>query len=105
MAYAGIMLWMLAPTLGPMLWPVVLYTATISAMLLAAMATEGQIPRYASYWLVAGAALFVASDSVLAINKFYQSLQWAGAFIMITYAAAQWMIVQGTLHIAPTKKL
>jgi uncharacterized membrane protein YhhN len=103
LAYAGAMLWLLAPTLGSMFWPVLLYTATISAMLLAAMATQGQIPRSAHYWLVAGALLFVASDSVLAINKFYRSMPWAGTFIMLTYAAAQWMIVQGSLQIKHSK--
>ena len=45
--------------------------------------------------MMAGAFLFVVSDSVLAINKFYQSFEAAGIIIMLTYALAQLFIIKG----------
>lgn len=48
--------------------------------------------------MLAGAALFVLSDSVLAINKFYQSFELAGLLIMLTYGAAQYFIVKGAIE-------
>jgi uncharacterized membrane protein YhhN len=49
----------------------------------------------ANRYFVAGAVLFVLSDSLLAINKFYQPLAFAGTLIMLTYCAAQYFIVMG----------
>jgi uncharacterized membrane protein YhhN len=42
-----------------------------------------------------GASFFVISDSLLAINKFYQPFAHAGILIMLTYCTAQYFIVQG----------
>jgi uncharacterized membrane protein YhhN len=44
---------------------------------------------------VTGALFFVVSDSLLAINKFYQAFPFAGLLIMLTYCAAQYFIVRG----------
>ena len=46
-----------------------------------------------------GALLFVISDSVLAINKFYQPFEVAGVIIMLTYGLAQLFIVEGAFSI------
>jgi hypothetical protein len=37
----------------------------------------------------------VISDSVLAINKFYEAFEPAGFIIMLTYGSAQLLIVEG----------
>jgi hypothetical protein len=37
------------------------------------------------------------SDSLLAINKFHHPLYFAGAWIMLTYIAALYLIVQGMI--------
>jgi hypothetical protein len=37
------------------------------------------------------------SDSILAINKFYQPFEAAGVLIMLTYGLAQFFIVQGAI--------
>ena len=47
--------------------------------------------------MMAGAFLFVVSDSLLAINKFYQSFEMAGIIIMLTYGLAQLFIVHGAV--------
>src|SRR5436190_2022731 len=39
--------------------------------------------------------LFVISDSILAINKFYRSFEMAGIIIILTYVLAQFFIIEG----------
>jgi len=47
--------------------------------------------------MMTGAGLFVISDSVLAINKFYQPFEAAGILIMLTYGLAQFFIIKGAI--------
>lgn len=49
-----------------------------------------------SFWQVyIGAVFFLISDSMIAINKFYQPIEEAGIIIMGTYCIAQLLIVMG----------
>ncbi len=102
-AYATGMLAVLWPHLGSLLPPVVVYTAAISLMLITAMALAARLRKPAGAWLLWGAALFVASDSVLALNKFAVPFDGAGLLIMATYGAAQWLLVQAVVRIAADK--
>ncbi|GAB4022673.1 lysoplasmalogenase [Spirosoma koreense] len=81
-----------SPTLAVLWWPVVVYAVCLCAMGLLATLRQG-LPRYGQ--VVAGALLFMASDSVLAINKFLILIPGATWLIMSTYAAAQYLIVVG----------
>ena len=45
-----------------------------------------------------GAALFMTSDSLLALNKFYSPIGMGGFLIMLTYCSAQYLIVEGALR-------
>ena len=47
------------------------------------------------WWLTAGAAMFVASDSVLAWNLFVRKLRWGPLAVMISYHAALFSLVMG----------
>ncbi len=78
LAYAGMLLWALFPRLGSMQVPVVVYSGVITLMLLSAIyAYRGM--RYGYEVLsVLGAVLFVASDSLLAINKFHTPFAGSG---------------------------
>lgn len=96
-AYTMSLLWLLLPSLGALTVPVVIYAVIISIMLLAAINLFTKIKSPAYIYFIAGAALFVLSDSLLAINKFYQSFQYAGIAIMLTYTLAQYLIVRGSL--------
>lgn len=50
----------------------------------------------ASFWQVfIGAILFLISDGILAIAKFYKNFPESGILIMGTYATAQLLIVMG----------
>lgn len=94
--YAGLMFW-LSPFLGEMAMPVRIYGLIISFMLMLALHIYYIRNKKAAPLMVGGALLFVLSDSVLAINKFYMPFQLAGTLIMLTYGFAQYLIVQGAV--------
>lgn len=97
LAYYGFLLYLLTPHLDGLLWPVRIYGLVISVMLLlAAQFAFAGIGR-AGREMAIGALLFVLSDSVLAINKFYYSFNAAGAIVMLTYGLAQLFIIGGIL--------
>ncbi len=95
--YSTGLVFFLFPKLGALLVPVIAYAAVLSLMLIASIAAIPAVSNKSSALLVAGAVAFVVSDSLLAINKFYQPFAMAGVLIMITYGVAQLLITQGAL--------
>jgi uncharacterized membrane protein YhhN len=93
--YYSILIKKLSPYLGELTIPVRVYGLVISIMLLMAMHMTSLRVKKAGWSMLAGAALFVLSDSVLAINKFYQPFEAAGLVIMLTYGAAQFFYCKG----------
>ena len=85
----------LSPYLADMRLPVRIYGIVISFMFLLAMHMLFVKNKTAGRLMMIGALLFVISDSILAINKFYQSFEIAGVAIMLTYGLAQLFIVEG----------
>jgi uncharacterized membrane protein YhhN len=86
------------PVLGPLQIPVMAYAFVLTMMVLGSIFRLGRTTP-ASFWLVfSGAFLFMASDSLLAINKFLQPLHHAGGWIMLTYCLAQFLIVEGVVR-------
>lgn len=77
--------------------PVVIYITAILAMALTAHNRKGKVDGPSFISILIGALFFIVSDSVLAINKFLFAVPGAHLLIMGTYAAAQYMIVQGLL--------
>jgi uncharacterized membrane protein YhhN len=91
----------LYPALGDLRIPVMVYAAVITAMVLVALFRYGRTTSK-SFWLIfSGAVFFMISDSVLAINKFLVPVENAGLYIMSTYIAAQFLIVEGILKHPP----
>ncbi len=87
----------LYPKLGELLIPVILYAVVLILMVLSALGRMGYTSG-ASFWMVfAGAASFMVSDSLLAINKFLQPVGGAGFWIMLTYIGAQALIIKGLI--------
>jgi len=95
--YYAVLIGILYPHLADMKIPVPVYGIVISFMLLLALHMLFIKNKSAGQWMMFGAVLFIASDSVLAFNKFYQSFEAAGIIIMITYGLAQFFIVQGAV--------
>ena len=92
------LIYILSPNLGDMKLPVRIYGIVISYMLIQALQT-GRIKNHAAATLmIAGAVLFITSDSILAINKFYESFEYAGIAIMLTYGIAQLLITLGAVR-------
>ncbi len=78
--------------------PVTWYVIAIALMGITAALRHGRtFPR--SFWMVfSGALLFMASDSVLAINRFVKPMAWEPIAVIILYAAAQFLIAAGCLQ-------
>jgi uncharacterized membrane protein YhhN len=84
--------------LGDMKLPVIIYAFVILTMLAAAINRFKKVNKI-SYWLVlAGAILFVISDSVIAVNKFSQPIKASSLIIMSTYITAQFLITLGFIR-------
>lgn len=98
LAAGALLLTTLYPHLGPLRLPVLLYAAVLVLMVLGALYRYGRTSAGSFAWVAAGAALFMLSDSLLALNKFLQPLPLAGFWIMLTYCAAQYGIVRGLLR-------
>jgi len=97
LAYGCLLIWFLYRRLGDMRIPVIVYTAVILSMLLAALNRHGKINGVSFMLVSIGALLFVVSDSMLAINKFHQKFDFARILIMSTYITAQYLIALGCI--------
>ncbi|MEO8532322.1 MAG: lysoplasmalogenase [Flavobacterium sp.] len=89
----------LIPTLGDLKIPVIIYATVISVMLLFAFNGFLTWKKPGNQYVFIGAVIFVISDSILAINKFYVSIEKSSFFIMLTYLVAQYLIVTGILKL------
>jgi uncharacterized membrane protein YhhN len=78
--------------------PVIVYGFIISTMFLLAIHMLFIKDKEAGKLMMLGAILFVASDSILAVNKFYQPFEYAGIVIMLTYGIAQLLITLGAVR-------
>ncbi|HMJ71261.1 MAG TPA: lysoplasmalogenase [Cyclobacteriaceae bacterium] len=85
----------LFPVLGGLKFPVMIYAIAIMVMVMNAIFRFGRT-NSRSFWLVlAGALMFMISDSILALNKFRGEIEMGGVLIMMTYISAQYLIVEG----------
>lgn len=96
LAYVVELIYVLWPHLGGMKLPVLVYGIVIGTMLCFALWQYGKIEARAAWLLMLGALLFVASDSLLAINKFRKPLPYGGLWVMTTYILAQYAIARGS---------
>ncbi len=97
--YAIGLFYLLYDGLGQMLIPVVAYMTVILTMSITAFMRKGSVNTFSYKLVVIGAILFMISDSILALNKFYTPLFHANISIMLTYAMAQYFIVLGILKL------
>jgi uncharacterized membrane protein YhhN len=82
----------ITPSLGEMTIPVYFYLVVITLMGIFA-ALRGAKNKFTLY----GAASFIVSDSILAINKFMMPVPATDYIVMITYYLALFLIVYGFL--------
>ena len=95
--YVAVLFIYLYSSLGELRLPVLAYALALGTMLVCCWHafTAGS----SWFWFcLAGAVLFVISDSLLAINKFKSPFPASGFWIILTYALAQFAIVYGSLQ-------
>lgn len=98
------MLSILFPTLGDLKIPVSVYAFTISLMLIMAIRGALTWQKPMNLLILNGAVAFVTSDSLLALNKFYNPVPNATFLIMVTYIVAQYLITLGILKMNEKKQ-
>lgn len=95
-AYAAVLFYILLPA-GDFTAPIIVYGIVIMIMAMMARVREGNTSQDSYQFALAGSILFLASDSILAYNSFSNAIPYAGVFIMLTYCAAQLLLVMGIL--------
>lgn len=89
----------------PMRVPVLAYVAVLATMAVLALARHWQRPpadaaqAASARWAAAGAVLFVASDSLLAWDRFAGGLPLASLLVLSTYYAAQYAIARSVKQV------
>jgi uncharacterized membrane protein YhhN len=79
-----------------MLIPVIVYASVITAMVIFAINRQGKVSAASYGAVLAGALLFMFSDSNIAINKFHTPFSMAPLVIMSTYLSSQYLFAWGT---------
>jgi uncharacterized membrane protein YhhN len=102
-AFKGWLMYLLWPllTLQGFEIPALTYSVVLGIMVVTAMNTaNGKRMRKLSYlYFIPGALLFLLSDSLLSINKFYAVQSVNEIFIMLSYACAQYLIISGAIKV------
>ena len=91
------LLYTIYPNLGDLLIPVVIYGIVISVFGVVTLLVYAQEKTTENLWLFLGAFTFIVSDSILALNKFYEASEILGISIMITYILAQYLICRAMI--------
>lgn len=86
-----------APALAPVL---AVYSAVLSGTAASATVLGPQIPADARRATLAGAGLFLLSDSILGLRKFVlaEPPAWLEGAVMATYTGAQFLLAEGALR-------
>ena len=95
--FFGVLMYLIYPNLNEMLIPVVVYGVTISTFGSVAFLNYRSEKSTENGWLFIGAILFILSDSLIALNKFYEPNELYGVSIMITYILAQFLICEAMI--------
>lgn len=100
LTYGAVLLRSLWPHLGTLRAPVAFYGVALMAMAWQAMERWAVLETAPALLGAAGAVLFVASDSLLALERFVRRGAWGQAVVLGTYFTAQWLIAL-SVHAAP----
>lgn len=90
--YGAVLLYLLLPHTGAVRVPVILYAVVLMAMGWQAAALWWAVRDMAALLAMAGALLFIASDSILALDKFRAPMPQRDLLIMSTYYGALLLI-------------
>lgn len=94
---AGILYLILGGMKGVMVPIIIIYAVSLISMSIAALNRKSLVNSDSFRLVFAGSILFVISDSMLALNKFYTDLPRSSFLIMLTYFVAQYLIMMGLI--------
>lgn len=101
---AGIYIFLYPGLEGMMKAIILIYAISLIGMSLAALNRKGRVGKQTFILVFIGSILFVISDSLIAVNKFYfeagmtdAEFPHPGFWIMLTYIAAQYLIMRGLI--------
>jgi uncharacterized membrane protein YhhN len=94
----ALILRVVAPYAGDLLVPVVIYSGALLIMVTAAVARYAKTSLPSFLHVTLGAFLFMLSDTLIAFDRFLNNVPLSGMFIMSTYMAAQWLILNGLIR-------
>ncbi len=97
LVYLVLLMQALGPKLGDLFYPVLIYGSVISIFGITALNYHLNQRNANSSILLTGALLFIGSDSMIALNKFYSPHMIYPVAIMLTYALAQYLICHSML--------
>ncbi|UMB53895.1 lysoplasmalogenase [Lutibacter sp. A64] len=86
------LLFLLKNSLKELMIPVIIYAITIATFGIVSMLNYMNVKSKKALLMLIGAIVFVASDAILAINKFYYSALVFQITVMVTYITAQYFI-------------
>ena len=92
-------LFVIMDNLGEMKVPVIIYGIVISSFGAVSFLNYTQEKNTASLWLFLGTIIFIISDSLIALHKFYEPKQFYSITIMLTYIVAQYLICKAIIAI------
>jgi uncharacterized membrane protein YhhN len=98
LGYVAGIFYLLYPGLEGLMKPVLLiYALSLIGMSMMALNRKDRVNRRSFLVVFIGSLLFVLSDSMIALDKFYRDIPLAGFWIMLTYLSAQYLIMRGLL--------
>ena len=98
LAYVAGMLLLLFPGLEGMMKPVItIYAISLMLMSMMALNRGGRVGSVSFKLVFVGSLLFLLSDSMIAFDKFHSEIPLAGFLIMLSYIAAQYLIMRGLI--------
>lgn len=74
---------------------VTIYCGTILLVSFLSLLRAGSVTAYSFLMVFVGTLMFITSDSILAYNRFKKRSRYGGVWVMVTYGAAQLMIILG----------
>jgi len=92
-----LLIFTLKDDLHEMLWPVIIYGLTISTFGVISLLDYMNTKSKESMFMFFGAITFMISDSILAINKFYNPAHILEVIVMTTYVFAQFFIFKSMI--------
>ncbi|MBK5208435.1 MAG: lysoplasmalogenase [Flavobacteriaceae bacterium] len=98
LAVFGLLIYTLKDSLHEMLGPVIIYGLTIATFGTVSLIYFLNTKSKKSLLMLFGAVIFMISDSLLAINKFYNPAHVLEVIVMATYVLAQYFIFRSMVQ-------